>query len=130
MKFKEINLITDIKDGDTLIIEGGRDNPNRVLDLYRDIKVKVSNDGTEIILQKKDNSVNLSVCDEGVGISDEEKKNIFKKFYRTGNEETRKTKGTGLGLYIVKYLVEENGGSITVKNNSPRGTIVDITFYE
>ena len=56
------------------------------------------------------------------------KQNIFKKFYRVGNEDTRKTKGTGLGLYIVKYLVEKHGGNIFVKNNSPRGTIFEVTL--
>ena len=92
--------------------------------------MKYSPDGSmiKIILAKKENSVNLSVCDEGVGISDEEKQNIFNKFYRIGNEETRKTKGTGLGLYIVKYLTEKNGGNISVKNNSPRGTIFEIAL--
>lgn len=92
--------------------------------------MKYSPDGSmiKIILAKKENSVNLSVHDEGVGISEEEKQNIFNKFYRIGNEETRKTKGTGLGLYIVKYLTELNGGNIFVKNNSPRGTIFEIVF--
>lgn len=92
--------------------------------------MKYSPDGSmiKIILAKKENSVTLSVCDEGTGITDEEKQNIFTKFYRIGNEETRKTKGTGLGLYIVKYLTEKNGGIVSVKNNSPRGTVFEITF--
>lgn len=93
--------------------------------------MKYSPDGSmiKIILAKKENSVTLSVCDEGAGVSDEEKQNIFTKFYRVGNEETRKTKGTGLGLYIVKYLTEKNGGTVSVKNNSPRGTIFEIAFH-
>ena len=72
-------------------------------------------------LKKENNNVVLSITDEGIGIPEEEKANIFKKFYRIGNEETRKTKGTGLGLYIVKYLVEQLSGSISVKNNLPAG---------
>ena len=92
--------------------------------------MKYSPDGSmiKIILSKNGKKANLSVCDDGVGISDEEKQNIFSKFYRIGNEETRKTKGTGLGLYIVKYLAEMNGGNISVKNNSPRGAIFEIIF--
>lgn len=94
--------------------------------------MKYSHNGSmiKIILAQKENSINLSVCDEGIGISDKEKQNIFKKFYRIGKEETRKTKGTGLGLYIVKYLTEKNGGNISVKNNSPRGTTFEIVFND
>lgn len=76
----------------------------------------------------EDKKIILSVADEGVGISDEEKKNIFQKFYRVGNEEVRKTKGTGLGLFIVNYLVEQHSGIITVKDNAPKGSIFEVTF--
>ena len=68
----------------------------------------------------------IRFIDEGIGIPEHEKRFVFKKFYRIGNEETRKTKGTGLGLYIVKYLVERHNGSISVKNNSPKGSIFEI----
>jgi len=74
-----------------------------------------------IKLKNESNQIKLSVIDEGQGISDIEKKNIFKKFYRVGNEETRSAKGTGLGLYIVQFLVEKHNGAISVKNNLPAG---------
>ena len=70
----------------------------------------------------------LDVADQGFGISDKEKKKIFRKFYRIGNEDTRSTKGTGLGLYIVKEIVEAHQGRITVKDNQPRGTLFHITL--
>jgi signal transduction histidine kinase len=66
--------------------------------------------------------------DEGIGISNEEKPRIFDKFYRIGNEDTRKTKGTGLGLYIVKNIVKLHQGNTSVSNNSPRGSIFEIIF--
>lgn len=73
----------------------------------------------------------LSVTDEGPGIPDEEKQQVFKKFYRVGNEDTRKTKGTGLGLFIVGSLVHEHRGKIQIKNNQPKGSIFEIIFpYE
>ena len=53
---------------------------------------------------------------------------IFDKFYRIGNEETRKNKGTGLGLYIVKKLVLAHQGTIEVKKNSPKGSIFEIVL--
>lgn len=79
-------------------------------------------------LIKNNGAVVFRVSDEGTTIPEHEKQEIFKKFYRIGNEETRKTKGTGLGLYIVKSLVEQHGGSLVVKNNSPKGNIFEITF--
>lgn len=79
-------------------------------------------------LSKKNEKVVLRIYDEGKGIPDKEKENIFKKFYRIGNEETRKTKGTGLGLYIVKRIVLAHDGEIIVKDNKPKGTIFEITL--
>ena len=58
-----------------------------------------------------------------------DKKNVFNKFYRVGNEETRKTKGTGLGLFIVQHLVKEHNGQINVKDNQPKGSIFAVTFF-
>ena len=57
-----------------------------------------------------------------------DKKNIFDKFYRVGNEETRKTKGTGLGLYIVKHIAEQHNGIVTVKKNEEKGSIFEVVF--
>lgn len=70
----------------------------------------------------------LQVLDHGHGISESDKKLIFKKFYRVGNEETRTTKGTGLGLYIVKNIISDMGGDIQVKDNLPKGSIFEITM--
>jgi two-component system, OmpR family, sensor histidine kinase CiaH len=71
-------------------------------------------------------TVVIQVIDEGKGISDTDKKKIFQKFYRSGNENTRNSKGTGLGLYIVKQAVELHGGSIRMEDNKPNGNIAII----
>jgi signal transduction histidine kinase len=70
----------------------------------------------------------LRVSDKGIGISDEEKNVVFKKFYRVGNEETRKSKGTGLGLFIVKHIVDLHGGRIDIYDNIPAGSIFEVTL--
>ncbi len=67
----------------------------------------------------------LQVCDNGPGVSDNEKRKIFEKFYRIGNEETRTTKGTGLGLYISRFIALKHKGKISVKDNYPQGCIFE-----
>ncbi|MFY0252982.1 sensor histidine kinase [Chitinophaga sp. 30R24] len=72
----------------------------------------------------------LQVIDEGPGVPDEEKKRIFLKFYRVGNENTRKAKGSGLGLFLTAKIVEQHGGHIDVKDNMPNGSCFEITWSE
>lgn len=71
----------------------------------------------------------LEVSDEGDGIPDDEKSMIFRKFYRVGSEQTRKTKGSGLGLYLSKTIVRRHKGKISVEDNQPKGSVFTITFY-
>ncbi len=80
------------------------------------------------VLQPKAGKWILSVHDEGIGIPDEEKEKIFEKFYRVGNENLRSSKGTGLGLYIVKKIVSLYKYDIRVRNKQPKGSIFDIEF--
>jgi len=79
-------------------------------------------------LYKSNDNVILEVADQGIGIKDDEKLRIFDKFYRVGNENTRKTKGTGLGLFIVKQVLTNHQAQIKVKNNRPSGTIFEVIF--
>lgn len=90
------------------------------------IKYSPADSTIRITLVKDRGQARLQFIDEGIGVPAAEKKNIFRKFYRIGKEETRKTKGTGLGLYIVKYIIDEHGGDITVADNTPKGSIFDV----
>lgn len=63
----------------------------------------------------------LMVSDNGSGVKSEDQEEIFKKFYRSGSEDTRTQKGTGLGLYIVSKLVRLHGGTVRYENNQPKG---------
>lgn len=67
--------------------------------------------------------IRLRVRDEGPGIPDHEKAAVFEKFYRIGNEETRQSKGTGLGLFIVHSLADAQGWKIRIENNVPQGAV-------
>lgn len=81
-----------------------------------------------LALQTKSNKIILSVADNGPGVQDEEKKLVFDKFYRTGDENKRKTKGTGLGLYLCKKIVQSHNGTISVSDNQPQGAIFTVIF--
>ena len=70
----------------------------------------------------------LSIIDQGVGIPDDEKDKVFQLFYRLDKEETRSSKGTGLGLYLVENIVKLHQGEISVKNNENKGSIFTIKF--
>lgn len=64
----------------------------------------------------------LVVIDQGIGIDALHIDKIFNRFYRIENEEIRETKGTGLGLYIVKYLVERQNGRLIVESDGKKGS--------
>lgn len=82
--------------------------------------------GVKLTMQK--NGILLEVTDAGAGIPQEERKKIFDKFYRVGNENTRKTKGTGLGLYLCKRIAKSHNGYISVTDNTPVGTNFAVLF--
>ena len=90
------------------------------------VKYSPGNAKVELTCESGEKGVEISVKDGGIGIDDREKKKIFEKFYRIGNEDTRRTKGTGLGLFIVNEIVKAHGGTVSVRNNLPNGTIFTI----
>ncbi|NSL89371.1 sensor histidine kinase [Chitinophaga solisilvae] len=83
-----------------------------------------------VSLFESNGQLKLQVKDEGPGIPAEERKRIFLKFYRVGNENTRKAKGSGLGLFLTAKIVEQHGGYIEVKDNLPTGACFEITWPE
>lgn len=68
----------------------------------------------------------FEVIDKGMGIPNEEFERIFERFYRIGSEETRKSKGSGLGLFIVKKVTEAHNGKISVTSKLGEGTTFKI----
>lgn len=89
--------------------------------------IKYTNNGGGIWLNVRGDGdrVLINVTDTGIGISPEDSKHVFQKFYRADNSETRTIGGTGLGLYIVKERVEAMSGSTWVESTFGEGS----TFY-
>lgn len=124
---KEIQLSYDIEEN--IYIEGDKICLNSIVSNLLDNALKyAAHSPVHLQLHTDKQNVILSVSDNGIGVADEEKEKIFDKFYRVGNEETRAAKGTGLGLYIVKQLVQFHKAKISVEDQLPHGAKFVISF--
>lgn len=81
-----------------------------------------------LYIEEQNGNIVFGVKDNGPGVSKSNKTQIFQKFYRVGNEETRTQKGSGLGLFIVDQLVKMHDGKIECLSNEPQGTNFQITL--
>ncbi|MEX1100001.1 MAG: ATP-binding protein [Bacteriovoracaceae bacterium] len=97
---------------------------NRVLANLIGNAIKYSGKGSRIIVNSWDNEdwVFVEIKDNGRGIREEDLEYIFDKFYRVKNDESHKIKGSGLGLYLVKYFIELHHGKISVTSKIDEGT--------
>ncbi|SMO59306.1 sensor histidine kinase [Gracilimonas mengyeensis] len=109
-----------------------RDSFETIISNLTENAIKYSSDVKfiEYQISSDDGHVYLSVTDHGIGIPKKAQKNIFNKFYRVEDSDTlsTKVKGHGLGLSIVKNMVNLNGGSINVKSTVGRGTTFIVRF--
>ncbi len=92
--------------------------------------IKYSPTNSKIVLKSKEeqSSIQISVIDHGYGIPIEEQEKIFLKFYRLNDPKTQNEKGTGLGLYLVKYFVELHQGFVSLKSQIGEGSVFTITL--
>jgi K+-sensing histidine kinase KdpD len=82
----------------------------------------------DINVHENQKNVIIEVMDKGIGIPENEKSKVAGQFYRVGSEETRETKGTGLGLYIVDKITKAHHGFMEIQNNIPKGSKFIITL--
>lgn len=116
-----------------LLIRGDRELLQMALSNLIGNSVKYSSQGNEKIniqtfIHK--GRVAMSVSDNGIGIPKKERKNIFKMFYRIGDERTRSSSGTGLGLFLVAKLLRQHSAIISISDNQPSGTTFNLLFKE
>ena len=119
---EDIEADADVK-GDALLLQMLINNL-----LENAIKYSPKETPVAAVLKKYRLGIELQIKDEGAGIAEEEKKKVFSKFYRIGNEATRKTQGTGLGLYLCKKIAQSHNGDISVTNNEPHGSNFVVIF--
>jgi len=79
-------------------------------------------------LYRRNGSVNLEVVDHGIGIPESEQSKVFEKFYRVGDPLVHNTKGSGLGLSLVRHIVQAHGGEVAVESTPGKGSKFIITL--
>ena len=100
----------------------------QLMTILFDNAVKYTEEDGEInfVITATDRNLYLTVSDDGIGISQADKKKIFDRFYRVDKARTRQKGGFGLGLSLAKQIVDALRGSISVKDNKPHGTIFEV----
>lgn len=120
-------LECDLKAKDFLV-DGDKVHITNIINNLLDNARKYSETAPEILIhtENQNKGICISITDNGIGISPESQKQIFDKFYRVPTGNVHNVKGFGLGLYYVKYMVNEHGGNISVKSELKKGTTFTI----
>ena len=125
---KGVALETELEDG-CVVLATEDDLFHVVFNLVENaVKYNVPQGSVGIRLQGDERNVSLTVSDTGIGIPEEDRQNIFSRFYRVDKARSREAGGSGLGLSIVHDAVLAHGGSITVGQNHPQGSVFCVTF--
>lgn len=92
--------------------------------------IKYSPDGGAIVVQvqQNENTYTIEVSDQGIGIPKDAQPHLFERFYRAENADERNISGMGVGLYVVKEIVELHGGSIEVESSVDGGSLFRISL--
>jgi two-component system phosphate regulon sensor histidine kinase PhoR len=116
--------------GDNFIIQADRNKIEQVFANLIDNAIKYTKETgqIEILICEKDQTVCVTIQDNGIGIPKEHRDRVFERFYRVDKARSRELGGTGLGLSIVKHIVLAHNGKIAIESEPNRGTKVSVTF--
>ena len=92
------------------------------------IKYNVPGGELFVTLDRIDDNAVIKVRDTGVGIPEDSVSHVFERFYRVDKARSRKSGGSGLGLSIVRNMVERNGGKISVESKVGKGSTFTLMF--
>ncbi len=128
---KDMKVAVSVPD-DLEIITTDKDKLVQVFVNLLNNAVKFSNKGGTIKINVEDetDSLRISVSDNGIGMGPEEVEKIFDKFYQIDSTSTRRVGGSGLGLSIVKGIIEGQGGTITVLSEPGKGSTFVFTLMK
>ncbi|MBN1882693.1 MAG: heavy metal sensor histidine kinase [Deltaproteobacteria bacterium] len=127
---KGMELVLDVEDLDGVRILG---NDLRIRQLFLNLLdngIKYTRDGGRVDLsaQIQEETVRVKVMDNGIGISEDDQKRIFDRFYRVDKHRSRAEGGTGLGLSICRFITEAHNGTIEVSSNTGIGSTFTVTL--
>ena len=124
----EVNINLDVKNNP--VITADPEDMNIIFNNLISNAVKYNKFGgrVDITIDTSDDDVILSVSDTGIGISDEDRENLFTEFMRVKSEQTKNITGSGLGLSIVKKIIELYNGKIEVESTPGTGSIFTVTL--
>jgi signal transduction histidine kinase len=107
-----------------------RDSIKQALTNLLDNAIKYSTDGGEITvrLSEHKDDIEVQIQDKGIGIATQDQKNIFDDFFRSPEAIRKSPKGVGLGLRVVKYIMEAHKGEVRIKSQLGEGTVVTLVF--
>ena len=130
IQFKEKNQNLNFEMPEELIIDGDGQRLRQLILNLVDNAHKYTDENTTITIQLKKlrSTARIKIIDNGEGISTEDKKHLFDRFYRVDKSRSRASGGHGLGLSIVQWIVEGHGGKINVEDTIPHGTTFDIAL--
>ncbi len=124
LKAKKKHIELEYEEIKNIEVIANRDKLREVLTNLIDNAIKYSPEKRKIIINhdKTKDMLTTNITDEGFGMTRSEKENLFEKFYRVKNDETKNIPVTGLGLFIVKTLIEKMGGDIKVESAKDKGS--------
>ncbi len=113
-----------------IVIEGDLLRLERVLYnlLQNAIKYSPAGGPIDVQIERRGDEAYLAVQDQGIGIPEEEQQKLFQRFYRASNATVRHIGGMGIGLYLVKEIVEHHGGKVEVISNEGEGSTFILRF--
>lgn len=94
------------------------------------INYSVENSQINVSVYRQETNAVLEIQDFGIGISEEDQKHIFERFYRVDKARSRDSGGTGLGLSITKHIVEAHGGQIAIESEIDKGSTFKVFFKD
>jgi signal transduction histidine kinase len=103
----------------------------QLLRIFVDNAVKYGNKTNPIVnlkVEKEDDEVKISVADNGIGISAEDKEHIFDRFFRGDKSRNKEISGNGLGLSIAKWIIDQHNASVEVESKVGEGSCFIVTF--
>ena len=128
---KEIHYAVELG-AESLLLSGFKDGLERmVMNLVSNaVKYTPAGGAVSVKAWREDGEVKLEVSDTGIGIPEEALTRVFTEFYRAENAKNMDVEGTGLGLVIVKDVIEQHGGQLSVRSQEGEGSIFSVSLPE